>query len=183
MFLLMLDKLALHNPSTEYKDTFISALKALDYAPDKRDWVYLGANADTNIPIQDFNTYVQTLLKYEMVPPLGFVCNTVWWAFYEDEMVGRISFRHELNNDLKISGGHIGYIVHPKWRGKGIATWMLGEVLKIEKVKEVGKVLLTCDDGNVASEKSIIKNGGVFEKSVSLGESNPLKKHFWIDVK
>lgn len=42
-----------------------------------------------------FESYVSMLLKREFSPPEGFVCDSVYWAICDDEMVGRISLRHE----------------------------------------------------------------------------------------
>ena len=175
--------LCLCHPSTQLKNAYLSALNQLEKKRDKLSWIYLGDEENTNMPHTDFNEYVRTLLKRKTEPAPGFVCNTVWWAIYKDEMVGRISIRHELNDFLKEIGGHIGFITHPKWRGKGVATWMLSEALKTTHAKAIGKVLLTCDEHHEASEKIILRNGGVFERLVDVGPSRPPKKHFWIETK
>ena len=174
--------LCLYHPSTQLKNAYLSALNQLEKKRDKLSWIYLGDDENTNKPHTDFNEYVRTLLKRKTKPAPGFVCNTVWWAIYKDEMVGRISIRHELNDFLKEIGGHIGFITHPKWRSKGVATWMLSEVLKTTHAKAIGKVLLTCDEHHEASEKVILRNGGVFERLVDVGPSRPPKKHFWIET-
>ena len=178
----MIENLILCNQKIELKDAYMAGFNELTKKSDKLAWIYLGDDADVDTPNKNFETYVNRLLKRETEPPPGFVCDTIWWAITGNEMVGRISFRHELNEFLKKVGGHIGYIVHPKWRNKGIATWMLSEVLKTERVKQTAKVLLTCDDSNGASEKTIVRNGGVFDKLVDLGSSRTRKKHFWIET-
>ncbi len=43
----------------------------------------------------------------------------------------------------------------------------------------LNKVLLVCDEGNVASEKTIIKNGGQFESEYEEDNGNIVKR-FWI---
>ncbi len=178
----MIHEISLHSPSTLLEGAYINSFNKLSLKSDQLNWIYLGNDAEINTPINNFNSYVQVLLKRETEPAPGFVCDTIWWAIYKNQMVGRIAFRHELNDFLKKIGGHIGYIVHPEWRNKGIATWMLKEVLKTNKVKNVKKILLTCDVCNIASEKTIIRNGGVFEKIIDLGPSRPAKKHFWIST-
>jgi predicted acetyltransferase len=47
----------------------------------------------------------------EHVVAPGLVTDTVYWAIRDEQMVGRIALRHELNESLLREGGHIGYIV------------------------------------------------------------------------
>lgn len=169
-------------PSYDYKDSYLKGYKSLTSKPDQLAWLYLEDDADINTPLIDFNAYVGTLLKRKVAPPDGFVCDTIYWALYNNQMIGRISIRHELNEFLKKVGGHIGYVVHPDWRNKGVATWMLREILKTEKARQIGRLLLTCDQDNLASEKTIINNGGLFDQLIDLGASRPAKKHFWITI-
>lgn len=172
----------LAEPSSEFKAPYLKGYQSLTSKSDQLAWLYLGDNAEISIPVIDFDTYVGTLLQRKVAPPQGFVCDTIYWAVYENQMIGRISIRHELNEFLRKVGGHIGYVVHPDWRNKGVATWMLREILKTEKARHISRLLLTCDQDNLASEKTIINNGGVFDQLIDLGSSRPAKKHFWITV-
>ena len=61
--------------------------------------------------------------------------------------MGIIDFRHTLNDFLK-DLGNCGYSVRPSERRKGIATEMLRQLLD-----------------NEPSVKTIIRNGGVYERS------------------
>lgn len=75
----------------------------------------------------------------------------------DDFVVGIIDFRHPLSDFPEKFGGHIGYSIRPSERRKGYASEMLRLVLPL--CREIGesKILLTCDKGNVASQKTIIK--------------------------
>jgi predicted acetyltransferase len=96
-------------------------------------------------------------------------------------LVGIIDLRHHINHPiLSVWGGHIGYSVHPGERRKGYAKAMLGEVLEIAKTRGLTKVLITCDEDNVASLKTIESHGGVFEKNVSTDEG--VIKRYWINL-
>ncbi|AVN59083.1 GNAT family N-acetyltransferase [Mesoplasma florum] len=96
-----------------------------------------------------------------------------------DNFVGIINIRLKLNEYLLNYGGHIGYSVSPKNRNKGIATEMLSQALEVCKKEGIYEVLITCT--NEASEKVIIKNGGLFEDIRSDGKTS--FKRFWIKQK
>ena len=80
--------------------------------------------------------------------------------------MGRIALWRCLTHDLEVFGGHIGYEVQPSFRRKGIAKVMLGQVFSTAKAKEIGRLLSTCAPDNIASNKTILSNGGVLIKTV-----------------
>ena len=125
---------------------------------------------------------MQLLLAREHAPPTGYVPDTVYWAVRDGDMVGRISLRHELNEFLLREGGHIGYIVRPSARRQGVATEMLRQILRTDKARSIGRLLLTCDEDNLASEKTIRANGGILENVVVLG-AGQRKKRYWISAR
>jgi predicted acetyltransferase len=101
--------------------------------------------------------------------PLGYVESEQFMLMNKGEtrIFGMINFRHYLNQSLEKTGGHIGYSIRPsEWR-KGYAKAMLS--LCLEKCHSFGleKVLITCDDDNVGSRKTIISNSGIFDGKVS----------------
>lgn len=175
------EDLQLVRPDVRYRTSYLSAFQEMQSDTDRSAWLYLGAKAPLDIPETDFEGYVHTMQSRETTPPPGFVCDSVYWGVVGDEMVGRISLRHELNEMLAKWGGHIGYIVRPSYRRKGIATEMLRRMLQMESAKEIGRLLITCDDGNIASEKTIVVNGGIYESTLELKDGLP-KKRFWIQL-
>lgn len=96
--------------------------------------------------------------------------------------MGRLAIRHSLNDFLLKIGGHIGYGVVPQFRRMGYAKKMLELALPIAKELGVTKVLLTCDDNNLGSIKTIEANGGQLENTVASGDGKPLKRRYWIDL-
>ena len=81
----------------------------------------------------------------------------------DEEIVGVIMLRHELNAYLERIGGHIGYSVAPDKRRKGIAKWMLEEVLAIAKANfHMNACLVSCEETNVASRQTILACKGHF---------------------
>ena len=112
----------------------------------------------------------------------GKVPQATYFLMDEDRIYGAASIRHDLNEGLLKTGGHIGYGIRPSERQKGYATAMLG--LALDKCKELGimRVLVTCDKDNIASAKVIKNNGGVLENEVPDEKSMPVQR-YWIDIR
>lgn len=79
----------------------------------------------------------------------------------DGHLIGRISIRHRLNEFLRQVGGHIEFGVRPEWRGRGYATRMLLEAMRITNEMGIECALVTCDDHNLASAAVIERCGGV----------------------
>ena len=79
-------------------------------------------------------------------------------------------------------GGHIGYAVRPSERNRGMAAEMLKQGLEISKKFGFERILCVCDSDNYASEKVILKNGGIFENELYDPEENVTVKRFWIEL-
>ena len=102
-------------------------------------------------------------------------------AVVEGEIVGRVSVRFELNEYLLERGGHVGYGVAPAHRARGYATEILRQALVVLRAEGVERVLVTCDDENVASARVIEKNGGVLESISPPQEGdNKFVRRYWI---
>ncbi len=83
--------------------------------------------------------FANRLLTAEFSPPPGLVPESIYWATRGDQVVGRISLRHVLNDNLKEFGGNIGYEVRPSTRRMGIATEILRLLLETPKTKSSDK--------------------------------------------
>ncbi len=98
----------------------------------------------------------------EDLPPDRVACTTRWIE-QDGEIVGSINLRHELTDYLLREGGHIGYAVRPSARRLGVATAALRLMLAQARRLGINPVLVTCDDDNVASARTIERCGGVLE--------------------
>jgi predicted acetyltransferase len=106
----------------------------------------------------------------------GWVPCTFRWIMDGDTVVGSIAVRHSLNDYLLDQGGHIGYSVRPSRRRRGHASRALAQALRIAADLGIDRVLVTCDEDNIASRRTIERNGGVYE------DSRQGKRRYWIDV-
>ena len=101
----------------------------------------------------------------------------------DNKLVGMIQIRHYFNDYLAQFGGHIGYSIRPSERRRGYAKIMLKIALPYCKTLGLDKVLITCNDSNIGSEKTIIANGGIYESTVFEPDENVNLKRYWISVK
>ncbi len=113
------------------------------------------------------------------VPATQFVCIRK----RDSRIVGMIDLRHRFNDFLAEYAGNIGYSVRPDERRKGYAAWMLEHVLPEAAKLGLDRVLVTCEEGNEGSRRTIEKNGGVFERTAFLESENVTLRRYWIKVK
>jgi predicted acetyltransferase len=114
--------------------------------------------------------------------PENHVPSTNLFAFDENVIVGKVSVRHHLNENLENVGGHIGYAVLPEHRKKGYASEMLKQVLSYCNQLGLHRVLVTCNENNIASAKVILKNGGVLENIFDPKDGTSKKLRYWIQI-
>lgn len=129
----------------------------------------------------DFDAYLENLeIKKETEE--GRVPDTTLFCLDRDRniFVGAVNIRHYLNEELLLTGGHIGDGIRPSERRKGYATAMIA--LALEECKKLGieRVLMCCDKDNIGSAKSILRNGGVLENEVE--EDGHLEQRYWIQL-
>ena len=170
-------------PTLEYKESFVEAI--IMAREDNRQWFW--NIAGKQLEPEDVEQYIQDAYyhtRWERLPDWR-LANTTFWLVDEDklEMLGMINIRHTLGTEfLEKYGWHIGYAVHPKHRQKGYGTMMLQ--LCLEKIPtlwlDLDKLLITCDETNIASQKIIEKNGGVFESEIVDAEHDIKKLRYWI---
>ena len=118
----------------------------------------------------------------EATVPEGLVPSSTYLGVREKDnyIVGMIDIRHYLNEYLTQVGGNIGYSVRKTERNKGYAKQMFKLALEKCKGLKIKKVLITCDEDNIASEKVILSANAKFEDIRSVDGEN--KKRLWIDL-
>lgn len=100
----------------------------------------------------------------ETVNPDWVVTDTFFALDEKGEIVGIIDLRHTLNEFLK-DLGNCGYSVRPSRRRKGYGTEMLRLLRKAAADAGMQELYLSVERDNEPSVKTIVKNGGVYERS------------------
>lgn len=113
----------------------------------------------------------------------GKVPDTTFFCLDEERniFVGAVNIRHYLTEEMLLNAGHIGDGVRPSERRKGVATKMIGLALQECKKFGIDRVLMVCDKENIASAKSIQRNGGVLENEVVVG--GVTEQRYWIELR
>ncbi len=100
----------------------------------------------------------------------------------DNRLLGMIQVRHYFNDYLSKFGGHIGYSVRPSERRRGYGKEMLKQTLPYCKELGLDRVLITCFEDNIASEKTILANGGTYDSTIYEPDEKVHFKRFWIEL-
>ena len=102
---------------------------------------------------------------------------------HDNKLIGMISIRYDLTEELLQFVGHIGYGIRPTERGKGYNKINL--YLGLIEAQKLGlpRVILGCSVSNTPSDKTIQALGGILERCEVDPSDNTLSNVYWIDVK
>lgn len=172
--------LKLIEPTIALREEFLAMVKEyLAAGEQSEDWRFEQA-------LGNFEAYVKKFHDYSLGKnlPEGWVPDSTYWLVEnERKVLGQSSLRHRLRPALAKRGGHIGYYIRPSERRRGYGTVILR--LTLTKAEELGlkRVLVTCDDGNIASVRIIEKCGGVLSDKVMVEGYVAPTRRYWIDLK
>ena len=181
-------------PSEGYRDSFLEG--AAEFAGEGRlDSTYAaGLGYDLVRLRRDLPAFVRDLRRLGDPPRLysGGYPDRVYWLV-DGRYLGQTSIRPHLRTPYLITyGGHVGYSIRPGYRRRGYGRRILG--LALERCRELGleRVLVTCDEDNLASKRIIEANGGLFENGLVMdagtaraegrGGGEIRKLRYWIDL-
>ena len=178
-----MEKFKLVSPTIEYEGQAIEFIKEhREYNP---NILHIHGGASINKYIDDYAGWLQklandrvTIANEERVPAETFFLVRV----SDNRIVGIISVRLELNDHLRKYAGHIGFGIRPTERKKGYNRINLFLALLECQKRNIDKVMLTCDKQNIASSKTMIGLGGVFEKEFYDEDAGDFTQIYWIDV-
>ncbi|MBO4209264.1 GNAT family N-acetyltransferase [Micromonospora echinofusca] len=168
---LILPTIRLHAAFLECRD---------DWGPGlHEDGFGLGADDDVDSP-EGFAAWVHERVR--LTHPAGDPCpderhGSPRWIVENGHILGGIALRHWFDDEI----GQIGYGVRPSARRRGLASWALGEMLKEARVAlGLDRVLIPCLADNIASARTIERNGGVLE-GIRDTENGPVRR-YWITL-
>ena len=175
-----MEEFLLIRPTGEY------AAQLMEY---RQEFLDAGDSMDGCGPLRRYENpeeYIQLCRDYEnpaTVPShLVLATQLLYIRKCDNKLVGMLQIRHCFNDYLEKYAGHIGYSVRPSERRKGYAKQMLKAALPFCRELGLDNVLISCIDGNVGSEKTILANGGVYESTVHEPDQNIDLKRFWITL-
>jgi predicted acetyltransferase len=170
-------KIQLVPPAERYRESFLRGL-----AEFRREGLPWWLGGDLEIAERDFPELVARKLADSTRRTATVVPTTHLWAVMEERFVGRISIHHELDDALRVEGGHVGYDTVPSFRRRGVATEMLRQALKVARALGLTEMLITCDETNAASIRVIERNGGSLRETKAIDSNRPLKRYYWITL-
>lgn len=133
--------------------------------------------------MMEWYDWIQKAERRETCPP-NWVPDTqfVTVRHSDGKIVGMLDIRHELNEACRNLFGNIGYSVRHSERGKGYATIQLGLAKMVCKSMDMEKILISCHKENLASAKTILRNGGVLENEVVDQRNGEVLQRYWITL-
>ena len=131
----------------------------------------------------DFKGYVLKLKDNTQQCDGWVPTNTFWLTNMNDEILGVVRIRTSLNHEfVRKFAGHIGYDISPLSRRRGYGMTLLKLALEKAAMINLDKVLITCDDDNIASTKINENNGGIFESKIFKEANKKQLRRYWITI-
>lgn len=175
------DELRLMEPTIEYEEQIFSYRKEFLKNGDSMD-------GTSNLrKYQNVKEWIRGVIlaksketcAADRVPGTQYLCVRI----NDNRLVGMIDIRSELNDFCYKYAGHIGYSIRKTERNKGYAGKQLELAIEICRQQALERILITCAKENIASARTIIKNGGVLENEIFDPNDNTITQRYWVDVK
>ena len=161
----------------------------LQYKEMMDEWLMEGSRVDPWSLDLKYHTkeYFKQMLKRVQEAERGenigeYPPSTTYWL-YDDEkdiIIGCSNLRHYLRGDAEKIWGHIGYGIRPSQRRKGYGIIQLEKALEKCNDINIDKVLITCNEENIASAKTIEKCYGEYENTVHMRDET--LRRYWITL-
>ena len=165
----------LRRPTLEDKDAILEMIAEFDAA---KSYMH-GGMGSTWKRAKDYEDWLKIVEQQEDIEnlPAGWVPAIQFLSFDETGLpLGFLALRLSLNEKLFVEGGHIGYSIRPSQRRKGLAKLQLELGIAEARKQGLERVLITCDEDNEASRRTILSAGGVYENTIDRSQ------RYWIEL-
>lgn len=136
-----------------------------------------------NIDEKWFERTADWYLKKEKGLVHGYAKSFHYWAVDDDKFIGEFQLRPDLDVELMMGAGSVGYSVRVSEWGKGYGKEILKQGLEIAKEFQLERVLLTINDDNVVSSHICEMCGGRLMDKITVeteDEGIHVKRRYWI---
>ena len=139
-------------------------------------------SASLGLPASEYSDWVDKIQRNALVGDEEWGKSLLYLCFDNNKLIGLLSIRYELPENLVEVYGHIGYGVRPSERNKGYATMMLQYALSVCRNNGMTNVILGCYKDNIASAKTIQKNGGVLTEENDNYKEGKISEYYLINL-
>lgn len=139
-----------------------------------------GISASMGLTSMEYSRWVEKIRQNADAGDEAWGKSMLYLCFDQQKLIGLLSIRYELPEDVTKKYGDIGYGVRPSERNKGYGTQMLQYALKLCKEKGKTRVILGCYQDNIASAKTILKNGGVLTEENENYQEGKISQYYSI---
>lgn len=124
-------------------------------------------NLCKGLPYEVFKNYLETQMsrKYQIINDYDTPTN-IYIMYVDNIPVGYVGIRTKINDNWKKWSGNFYYAIRLSQRKKGYGTKILELALKQLKKLGFKEVYGQSSSGNIASEKVIKNNGGIFLEEI-----------------
>lgn len=130
---------------------------------------------------RDFWEFLQIIKQISLWKDVEKTQSTLFFLIKDNKIIWWIDMRHNIDSQyLRDFGGHIGYGIRPSERKKWYATQILKLWLIEAKNIWINKILISCHPDNFASEKVIVKNAWIYDKTAE--DWKGIYKRYWITL-
>lgn len=176
----------LGRPCIEVFDSYIQALQEGFFRGNQNP----ATPEDIQEILQNPKEFIESLCACkteEEVTPSGKLVHMVpyeiLWLHAGNTFIGEVSFRFELSPLLEDFGGHIGYGIRPSFQRRGMGCLALEMICERARSRGMDRLLVTCSPDNIASERIILANGGLYEDTRDNSHwGYDTVKRFWIEL-
>lgn len=136
-----------------------------------------------NIDVNWFERTADWYAKKEKGLVPGYAKSFHYWAVDNDKFIGEFQLRPDLDDELMIGIGSIGYSVRVSEWGKGYGKEILKQGLDIARGFGLDKVLLTINDDNIVSSHICEICGGILMDKITVeteDEGVHIMRRYWI---